>query len=235
MSWENWLAYACLSENFFNLFCMVFMANEMYPLREWKAETSYYEKQKCCTFRLIVQERGRGISVKIRECYLSLLHYSPLWQCNNFTQNSRKSQESYLKISGKVTVNFLGEKVKGLSDFYLFSFIFFSCRLFIQVCGHIFIIRILLLALRQSIQGCGHTTSVQIRKRIWMAGSGLWIKLLLCKHALHWRGKFNTQTVRFENIYICVYIYKSDWWWFLKVVFANMCMKLIPILKKSVN
>lgn len=34
MSWENWLAYACLSENFFDLFCMVFMANEMYQLRE---------------------------------------------------------------------------------------------------------------------------------------------------------------------------------------------------------
>lgn len=34
MSWENSLAYACLSENFFNLFCMVFMANEMYQLSE---------------------------------------------------------------------------------------------------------------------------------------------------------------------------------------------------------
>lgn len=35
MNWENWLVYyARLSEDFFNLFCVVFIAYEMYQLRE---------------------------------------------------------------------------------------------------------------------------------------------------------------------------------------------------------
>jgi len=50
--------------------------------------------------------------------------------------------------------------------FFCFFVVSLSDRLSIQECGHIFIIRILLLALRQSIQGCGRTTSVQIPRRI---------------------------------------------------------------------
>lgn len=183
--------------------------------RKWKTEISCYEKQKCCTFSLIERERGKGISVKITECHLSLLHYSPLWQCNNSTQNSSSGQTIWKIFFKDIRKSYSklffggsrggGQGMKGLSDFYFFFFFLFSYRLFIQVCGHIFIIRILLLALRQSIQGCGHTTSVQIPKRIWMAGSGLWIKLLLCKHTLHWRGKFNTETVGIYKFFKCIF------------------------------
>lgn len=79
----------------------------------------------------------------------------------------------YFKDARKSCNKLSGEKIAVLSDVDFFVFFFFcffvvslSDRLSIQECGHIFTIRILLLALRQSIQGCGRTTSVQIPRRI---------------------------------------------------------------------
>lgn len=66
MYWENWpVYYARLSEDFFNLFCAVFIAYEMYQLTENEKLKFPSRKTEVLQFQLNGVKKSR-ISVKIR-------------------------------------------------------------------------------------------------------------------------------------------------------------------------
>lgn len=190
MRWENSLAGAHLIENFFNLFSIgissnskVFMANEMYQLKE-KEKLKF---PKVLDFQL-TRKRHKDFSQNWSVFWVYCT-YSTLWQCSN----SHQIQETVKESEELFFSSFLGVKRwRELSDFHSF---FFSSRLFTQVCGHIFITRILWLALRQSTRGWGRTTSVLTPRRTWTPGSGLWTRLLSCRHVPHWRGKSHSEAL----------------------------------------
>lgn len=192
MSWENLLAGAHLIENLLNLFSRGISYSicgkwNVSIKRRRKAEISHCENQKQWIFSLIVLERGRRISVKLGvpfEFTALTAHCGSMIIHPKFKKPSRKSC---------FKVNFWGEQ--GERAVWLL-FLLFSSRLFTQVWGHTFITRILSLALRQSTQGWGRTTSVLTPRRIWTPGSGLWTRLLSCRHAPHWRGKFLSEALK---------------------------------------